>query len=68
MGAQAMGDRKTILLQAAYALLKKQRQSSYVLNLLEETVVYDDADCDGFCLMEDIEIELDMESTSNGNA
>jgi len=29
-----------------------------VLDLLSETVFYDDADCDGNCLLEDIEMEL----------
>ncbi len=29
-----------------------------MLDLLEETVFYDDADCDGYCLIEDIEMEL----------
>ena len=49
------------LLQAAYELLKKQEKSEYTLDLLSETVFYDEADCDGYCLMEDIAIELDLE-------
>lgn len=53
-----MKDRKTILLKAAFDLLKKQDGAHYVLNLLEETVHYDEADCDGYCLMQDIAIEL----------
>lgn len=52
-------DRKEVLLRAAYDLLKKQDNSSYVLNLLEETVFYDDAECDGHCLMDDIKLELE---------
>lgn len=48
-------DRAVTLLKAAKELLRKQEQSYYVLNLLEETVFYDDAECDGNCLMEDIE-------------
>jgi len=55
-----MEERKTTLLKAAYELLKKQNESTYVLNLLTESVVYDDAECDGFCLMNDIEIELEF--------
>lgn len=55
-------DRKTTLLKAAHALLMKQGQSGCVLNLLEQTAFYDGTDCDGHCLMEDIEIELDMYS------
>jgi hypothetical protein len=57
-----MEDRKVTLLKAAHALLKKQDNSGYVLNLLSETVFYDDADCDGYCLMEDIASELDIEA------
>lgn len=42
------------LFDAVIDLLVKQRESDVVLNLLEETVHYDDAECDGYCLMEDI--------------
>lgn len=49
------------LLKATYELLKKQEKSEYTLDLLSETVFYDEADCDGYCLMEDIAIELDLE-------
>ena len=55
-----MEDRKITLLKACRDLLRKQNDSSYVLNLLSETVFYDDVDCDGYCLLEDIEIELEM--------
>lgn len=54
-------DRKTVLLMACRDLLKKQINSIYVLDLLSETVFYDGADCDGYCLLEDIEIELDIQ-------
>ncbi len=53
-------DRKDVLLKAAYDLLKKQKESHYVLNLLEETAHYDGTDCDGYCLMGDIASELDL--------
>ena len=43
------------MLKACRELLNKQNESCYVLNLLSETVYYDDADCDGNCLLEDIE-------------
>lgn len=56
-----IGDRKTIFLKAAYDLLKQQHETTYVLNLLETTVFYDYTDCDGYCLMEDIIMELDLE-------
>jgi DNA-directed RNA polymerase alpha subunit len=53
-----MEDRKTVLLKACLTLFEKQNNSPYVLNLLSEIVHYDDADCDGYCLMEDIKGEL----------
>jgi hypothetical protein len=55
-------DRKTTLLKAAYDLLRKCDEGPYVKNALEETVFYDDADCDGFCLMEDIMNELELDN------
>lgn len=54
-------DRKTILLKACYNMLMKQRDSSYVISPFETTVFYDGADCDGYCLMDDIEVELDLD-------
>ena len=53
-------DRLKVLMSAAYDLLKKCEKSRYVLNAMEVTVNYDDAECDGFCLMEDIAIELKL--------
>jgi len=46
---------------AAYELLKKCNEGPYVKNALEETVYYDEADCDGFCLANDIAIELGLD-------
>ena len=54
-------DRKTVLLQACYDMLKQCDESHYVISPMDTTVHYDDADCDGRCLMEDIENELDEE-------
>ena len=51
-------DRATTLLKAALELLRKQDRSSIVLNLLHTTAFYDESDCDGYCLMEDIETHL----------
>lgn len=48
--------RADTLLKATYELLNKQHESYYVLNLLAETVYYDEAECDGNCLMEDIDL------------
>lgn len=42
------------LLRAVVDLLSKQKESNVVLNMLTETVYYDEAECDGDCLMEDI--------------
>ena len=54
-------DRKDILLKAAYDLLKQCEKSSYVLNALSTTTHYDDAECDGYCLMDDIAMELGLD-------
>ena len=51
-------DRCRVLLKATYDLLYKQIESPFVLNILEEIVTYDDTDCDGYCLMDDIVNEL----------
>ncbi len=55
-----MEDRKITLLKACRELLKKQERSKYVLNLLTETVFYDEVDCDGYCLLDDIVAELEI--------
>lgn len=46
-------ERAKVYIKAAHDLLQKQKDSYYVLDLLDETVVYDDADCDGYCLYEE---------------
>ena len=51
--------RADTLLKATYDLLDKQHGNYYVLNLLAETVYYDGAECDGNCLMEDIDAWMD---------
>ena len=53
-------ERSKVLLMAAYELLQKQEHSRLVLNLLEETVIYDEAECDGRCLLDDIAVELSL--------
>ena len=60
-------DRKTELLIATYRLLNKQNETPYVLNMLSTTVYYDGADCDGSCLMEDIEACLFEEGIDINN-
>lgn len=47
-------DRAMILLRACLNLLDKQKSSPYVLNMLTQTVFYDGADCEGYCLSDDI--------------
>lgn len=47
-------ERCRVLLGAAQRLLETQLESEYTLNLLETTVIYDGAACDGLCLVTDI--------------
>lgn len=59
MNDKELLSRAKTLLKAAHDLLKKQDDVYAVLNLLTETVFYDEAECDGLCLMEDIEYWFD---------
>jgi hypothetical protein len=54
-------DRKSILLRAAYDLLKKCDDSPYVVSPMEITAHYDQSDCDGHCLMSEIRDELGLD-------
>lgn len=56
-----MTSRKEVLLRAVYGILKEQSNTSEVLHSLSQTVHYDDADCDGYCLMADIAAELGID-------
>jgi hypothetical protein len=58
-------NRARTLLKAAGTLLKKQEDSNYVLNLLAETVYYDEAECDGSCLLDDIRYWFDEFTDEN---
>lgn len=51
--------RERVLLQACLDLLRKCNEGPYVKDALNQIVHYDDADCDGNCLMEDIETHLE---------
>ena len=42
------------LLEACIELLSKQKESDCTLNMLEETVYYDEEENDGSCLIDDI--------------
>jgi len=55
-----MSDRKEILLKAAYDLLKQCENAHFVEDPMFIKVNYDDAECDGSCLMQDIADELDI--------
>jgi hypothetical protein len=58
---RSMNPRKDILLRAAYDLLMRSDQPGYIQEAQSILVRYDDADCDGRCLMSDIAIELDID-------
>ena len=47
--------RARTLLKATHELLESAKKSPYVLDTLRIVVHYDEADCDGNCLKEDIE-------------
>ena len=57
--SDAIMDRKTVLLMACRDMLIKCRDSDFVESPMEITVHYDEADCDGSCLLDDIEVELE---------
>ncbi len=54
-------NRERVLLQACLDLLRKCNEGPYVKDALGQTVFYDEAECDGNCLMEDIEALLEEE-------
>ncbi len=56
-----MKTRKEVLLRAAYDLLKRADDSPYVMDPLGIPTRFDNANCDGHCLMEDIKHELGLE-------
>ena len=51
--------RARVLLKATHDLLEAADDSPYVEDVLAILVHYDDTDCDGSCLMEDIEYYFD---------
>lgn len=54
-------DRKVILLEAVYTLLKECDSGIYVRNILSMEVNYGGTEGDGYSLMNDIAFELGME-------
>lgn len=55
-------DRKEYLLRQVLKLFKQQKESRYVLNIEEMTVIYDGTECDRSCLCDDIMEELGIDS------
>ena len=51
-------DRKSYLLLQVLKLFKQQKESHYVKDIERMIVIYDDAECDGSCLCNDIMCEL----------
>lgn len=58
---RSIEDRKVILLRATYDILKKCDELLYVANVLETVVDYDGTRCNGYCLMQDIKDELNID-------
>ena len=48
-------ERATTLLQATLDILNKCDEGIYVKNVFEVTAIWDDAECDGYCLKNEIE-------------
>lgn len=46
--------RAIILLKATSDILEKLDDTPYVLSFFEQTAVWDGVDCDGYCLMEEV--------------
>jgi len=47
-------DRKDILLKAAYDILTKCDNAPCIVDVFEQTAIWDDAECDGYCLFDEI--------------
>ena len=52
--AQTAEQRAEILIKATYDILKKCEESPYLSDILSVTATWDDAECDGSCLKDDI--------------
>lgn len=48
-------ERQLVLLKATLDILKECNKGSYVKNVLETSAIWDEAECDGYCLMQEIE-------------
>ena len=47
-------ERMEVLLKATKDILNKCNQSSYVLEVMAVTAIWDEAECDGNCLLEEV--------------
>jgi hypothetical protein len=54
-------NRKDVLLRAAYDLLQRSSEDHYIREATGIVVRYDEANCDGYCLRDDIAQELGIE-------
>jgi hypothetical protein len=52
-------EKSIILLEAVKQILDKTNTSYYVDSFFNFTAIYDDAECDGYCLYEDIKYLLE---------
>ena len=52
-------ERAIILLKATKDILTTCDESGFVLDVMSTTAIWDEAECDGYCLKEEIEDLLD---------
>lgn len=50
--------RMILLLEKCLELFRKE-ECPYLINILAETIFYDDVECDGYCLMEEMAMLLE---------
>lgn len=60
-------ERAKTLLQATSDILNKCDKGIYVKNVLEMTAVWDEAECDGLCLKEEIEFLIEEINNNKEN-
>ena len=58
-------DRKEYLLRQVLKLFKQQKESRYVLNIEEMTVIYDGTECNGSRLCDDIMEGLGIDTSED---
>ena len=58
-------DRKSVLLRAAYDLLTKADRAHFVEQSTHIVTFYDGANCDGYCLRDDIADELGIDDQTD---